>query len=53
MGILIDQTTRVLCQGFTGFQDAFHCEQAIADVTKMLVGVDAVTQITSPEQGRN
>ena len=51
MAILIDETTRVLCQGFTGSQGTFHSKQANADGTKMLVGVDAVIKITLPEQG--
>jgi succinyl-CoA synthetase alpha subunit len=51
MAILIDEDTRFICQGFTGSQGTFHSEQAIADGTKMLVGVGAVTKITLPEQG--
>ena len=30
MSILVDQDTRVICQGFTGSQGTFHSEQAIA-----------------------
>jgi len=39
MSILIDQKTRVICQGFTGSQGTFHSEQAIAYGTKMVGGV--------------
>ena len=39
MSILIDQETRVICQGFTGSQGTFHSEQAIAYGTKMVGGV--------------
>jgi succinyl-CoA synthetase alpha subunit len=39
MSILVDKTTRVICQGFTGSQGTFHSEQAIAYGTKMVGGV--------------
>ena len=39
MSILIDQHTRVICQGFTGSPGTFHSEQAIAYGTMMVGGV--------------
>jgi succinyl-CoA synthetase alpha subunit len=39
MSILVDQNTKVICQGFTGQQGTFHSEQAIAYGTKMVGGV--------------
>ena len=39
MSILIDKTTRVICQGITGAQGTFHSEQAIAYGTQMVGGV--------------
>ena len=39
MAILVDASTRVICQGFTGAQGTFHSEQAISYGTKMTGGV--------------
>jgi succinyl-CoA synthetase alpha subunit len=39
MAILVDENTRVICQGLTGSQGTFHSEQAIAYGTAMVGGV--------------
>ena len=39
MSILVDCTTRVICQGITGRQGTFHCERALASGTRIVGGV--------------
>jgi succinyl-CoA synthetase alpha subunit len=44
MSILVDESTRVICQGITGKQGMFHTRQAVAYGTRMVGGV-------TPEKG--
>jgi succinyl-CoA synthetase alpha subunit len=39
MSILVDSSTKVICQGFTGSQGTLHSEQAIAYGTQVVGGV--------------
>ncbi len=39
MSILVNKSTRVICQGFTGKQGTFHSEQCIAYGTRLVGGV--------------
>ena len=39
MSILVDQETRLICQGFTGKQASFHSEQCLAYGTRLVGGV--------------
>jgi succinyl-CoA synthetase alpha subunit len=39
MSILVNVSTKVICQGFTGSQGTFHSEQALAYGTKLVGGI--------------
>ena len=39
MSILVNKNTKIICQGFTGSQGTFHCQQALDYGTKIVGGV--------------
>jgi succinyl-CoA synthetase alpha subunit len=45
MALLVDENTKVICQGLSGSQGTFHSEQAIAYGTVKEPGVGFATSI--------
>ena len=39
MSILVNKTTKIICQGFTGTHGTFHSEQALKYGTQLVGGV--------------
>src|SRR6266478_391823 len=51
MSILVDKTTKVICQGITGAAGAFHTKQCLEYGTKMVGGVTPGKGGTSDANG--
>jgi len=47
MSVLVNQETRILCQGITGSQGSFHAEQCIEYGSNIVAGVTPGKQLIS------
>jgi succinyl-CoA synthetase alpha subunit len=51
MSVLVNKSTRVICQGFTGSQGIFHAGQAVTDGTQTVGCAGGVGTIVKAVRG--